>query len=958
MKKYGRLFVSIISSTLALGFCASLNLKKEPVIETKATVDINDYSDCETAHKNGNASTLLSRLRTITEPGTSGSYSALWTTYCSVFVRSDGKIFDYYSNTTNYTPGGSAQGANYSKEGDSYNREHSIPKSWWNQSGNPASGTQGTDPFFVVPTDGYVNNARSAFPFGMVKSTTYTSNNSFCKKGSPIESWGYTGATVFEPNDSLKGDFARMYYYVIAKYEKSYGWTYSEGSSTFSGSASTNFGLTNYAVKLFSAWSALDPVSDWERQVNDGLAAIQGNRNPFIDHPEYANTLWGSNSNYTPYPEETKTLSSISLSNKQTSYEVGDSFVKPTVTAHYDDNSTKDVTSSATFSGYNLNSIGNYTVTASYTEGGVTKTATYSISVTASTKTLSSIAVSNPKTDFKVGNSFSFGGTVTATFSNSSQLDVTDQAEFSGYNLSQEGNQTVTVSYTYGGTTKTATYTINVAASGGGEAGSTDETFSYDDMSNWSVSNTGSASGYILCPDSNSDYSVALMGDIFSDKTITSDVVITINSATYGSGGTPTASTYSVYNSEACTSQVTAAQSGTLPSSNTYTDVVYTVSQENAQSFVDDLAIKITKPGRQIRLKTIRVEFDYETSGSPTPITGITASVKNDKTFYVGETITSSDITVKDSNNKTLTNFDFNSYQFKYSDSTSGGAVLKKYLVVEYEDFSCNVGVNVQRKAYATPTGGSTLEHTGAEFKTAGIASGTSSSYTENQTATVDGVTFNVSGYVYNNTYLSFSTSSSKAPGSVVSTTPYPSGITNVTVNGASPDIQLSTDGNAWVDYGSATTSTTNYYYLKVYYKNTSQSGYVNISSISVTLKASETPENVSNYIMYEDTTNQCVSKLETAMGYFGNLTASGKSTFASSNDYVIKSARERLEAWAANQGKTINYSTGELTNKAGVVQFGVGQDSSSTTIIVIVSAMSIVSLSVLLIIKKKRLHN
>ena len=959
MKNYSKLFVSIISSSLVLGLGASFTHKKEAAVEIQAgTIDINDYSACDAAHTADQAGNLLTALRTITSEGHSASYSALWSTYCSVFVRPDGKIFDYYSDSTNYVPGGSAQGHNYSKEGDSYNREHSIPKSWWNQGkSDPATGTQGTDPFFVVPTDGYVNNIRSAFPFGMVQSATYTSNNGFCKKGSAIQSWGYSG-TVFEPDDSLKGDFARMYYYVIAKYPESYGWTYSEGSSTFSGSTSTNHGLTDYAVKLFSAWSALDPVSDWERQVNDGLAAIQGNRNPFIDHPEYANTLWGSNSNYTPYPEETKTLSSISLSDNQTSYEVGDTFVKPTVTAHYDDNSTRDVTSSATFSGYNLNSVGKYTVTASYTEGGVTKTATYNISVTASTKILSSIAVNNPKTDFKVGNSFTFGGTVTATFSNSSQLDVTDQAEFSGYNLSQEGNQTVTVSYTYGGTTKTATYTINVSAAGGGEAGSTDETFSYDDMSKWSVSNKGSASGYILCPDSNSDYSVALMEDIFSDKTITSDVVITINSATFGSGSVPTASTYSVYNSEACTSQIVTKQSGTLPSSSTYTDVVYTVSQEDAQSFVDDLAIKITKPGRQIRLKTIRVEFDYETSGSPTPITGITASVKNDKTFYVGETITSSDITVRDSNNQILKNFDFDDYQFKYSDSTSGGAVSKKYLVVDYEDFSCNVGVNVQRKAYVTPAGGSTLEHTGAEFKTAGIASGTSSSYKENQTATVDGVTFNVSGYVYNNTYLSFSTSSSKAPGSVANTSPYPSGIANVIINGASPDIQLSTDGDTWVDFASANTNTINYYYLKVYFKNTSQSGYINISSISVTIKASETAENVSNYIMYEDTNNQCVSKLSIAMNYFSNLTSSGKSTFASSDDYVIKSARERLEAWAANQGKTINYSTGELINKSGAIQFGVGQENSSTTIIIIVSAMSIASLSVLLVIKKKRLHN
>lgn len=79
-----------------------------------------------------------------------------------------------------------------------------------------------------------------------------------------------------------------------------------------------------------------------------------------------------------------KTLSSISVSEQKTSYEVGDSFVRPTVTANYSDSSHKDVSTSATFSGYDLSVAGNYTVTVSYTEG-TTKTTTYGIVVTQST---------------------------------------------------------------------------------------------------------------------------------------------------------------------------------------------------------------------------------------------------------------------------------------------------------------------------------------------------------------------------------------------------------------------------------------------------------------------------------------------------------------------------------------------------------------------------------------------
>jgi len=81
------------------------------------------------------------------------------------------------------------------------------------------------------------------------------------------------------------------------------------------------------------------------------------------------------------------------------------------------------------------------------------------------TKTLSSISVSGYTTEFTVGDAFSFGGIVTATYSDSSTANVTYSATFSGYNLSNVGNQTVTVSYTEG-TTKTATYpiTVNYAA--------------------------------------------------------------------------------------------------------------------------------------------------------------------------------------------------------------------------------------------------------------------------------------------------------------------------------------------------------------------------------------------------------------------------------------------------------------------------------------------------------------
>lgn len=139
------------------------------------------------------------------------------------------------------------------------------------------------------------------------------------------------------------------------------------------------------------------------------------------------------------------------------------------------------------------------------------------------------------------------------------------------------------------------------------------QTYSYG-LTGWSLTNFTDKSSYYLIP-SSGDESVATISDIFTDKTISSDVKITINSATYNSGDNPSFSTYAIYSDANCTAAVDATQSGTLPTSKTYTNVIYTVSQADASAFTKDLAIKFTKPGKQIRLKSIKVEFSYSSGG-------------------------------------------------------------------------------------------------------------------------------------------------------------------------------------------------------------------------------------------------------------------------------------------------------------------------------------------------------
>lgn len=209
-------------------------------------------------------------------------YNALLEMYHSSDKREDGKLWDMYSNTTNYVIGGPAENHQYSKEGDGYNREHTVPQSWFNENAPMKS-----DGFHVVPTDGYVNNRRSNYPYGEVGSATYTSNNSWSKLGSCTTS-GYSG-TVFEPNDEYKGDFARIYFYMVTCYENQ--------ATNWSGNVFTKSkypGLTTWQLDMLLRWAAQDPVSKKEIDRNNAVYEHQGNRNPFVDYPGLEQYVWGT----------------------------------------------------------------------------------------------------------------------------------------------------------------------------------------------------------------------------------------------------------------------------------------------------------------------------------------------------------------------------------------------------------------------------------------------------------------------------------------------------------------------------------------------------------------------------------------------------------------------------------------------------------------------------------------
>lgn len=220
---------------------------------------------------------------------TERSYNDLWTDFQKTDKRADGKVWDMYSNSTNFVFGTHQdRGSGGKNEGEYYNREHSWPNSWFGGKVQPMY----TDLFHMYPTDKLVNNKRSNYPFGETKGESYESNNGFSKLGSCTYP-GYTG-TVFEPNDEYKGDFARTYFYMVTCYEEKLpDWykNYAESKPTLDGK--TYPGLSSWQLSMLMKWAKNDPVSEKETNRNNAVYDIQKNRNPFIDYPGLEEYIWG-----------------------------------------------------------------------------------------------------------------------------------------------------------------------------------------------------------------------------------------------------------------------------------------------------------------------------------------------------------------------------------------------------------------------------------------------------------------------------------------------------------------------------------------------------------------------------------------------------------------------------------------------------------------------------------------
>ncbi|MGH2665429.1 endonuclease [Flavobacterium sp.] len=238
----------------------------------------------------GTGYTLKTQLYNKIKGHSDKGYAGLWTTFGTSDrdnqYENDNTIIDIYSENPSgadpyeYTYS-TDQCGTYSVEGNCYNREHIVPQSVFNESAPMVS-----DAHHITPTDGKVNGMRANYPHGKVATATWTSLNG-SKLGSSAVS-GYSG-TVFEPVSEFKGDIARMYFYFATRYENTVaGYSY----AMFNGTSNQVF--TNAFRDMLLAWHAQDPVSAREIARNNAIYVRQGNRNPYIDHPEYVNAIWGT----------------------------------------------------------------------------------------------------------------------------------------------------------------------------------------------------------------------------------------------------------------------------------------------------------------------------------------------------------------------------------------------------------------------------------------------------------------------------------------------------------------------------------------------------------------------------------------------------------------------------------------------------------------------------------------
>ena len=371
----------------------------------------------------------------------------------------------------------------------------------------------------------------------------------------------------------------------------------------------------------------------------------------------------------------------------------------------------------------------------------------------------------------------------------------------------------------------------------------------------------------------------------------------------------------------------------------------------------------------------------YQITVSEPVVTSIIATVE--KSFHPGDIIEAYDITVIDNLGNDVSDyceFECDGYQFTYDDAPSGGETSIKTFVnaISYSNITCSLQVNVSR-----------IEHQNISFLTDTLDRATTgitgNSYTIwNNKVLSNGITYaGMSAGANSSIQLRADASNGNRPGVISTQNVNALDLSNVSVKWNSNtaegrEILIYADTTPYsspnelfgdsikgtyigsIKKGSSTSLDIDGSYQYIGIK--SKTGALYIEEIEISYGSDDSAINVANYIMFEDTNNQCTSKFDVAEGYFTELSTEQKSAFMTSDDYVVSTARARFNAWAAHLGKVIttdaegnyviqNVKYAKLTSNG---QLNLEEDSS-LIILFIICTLGAGSLSAFYLIKKKK---
>ncbi|WP_082574857.1 MULTISPECIES: endonuclease [unclassified Nocardioides] len=260
-----------MTGTTAFALASATTPTPTPTPTPTATATTGPYDGTYYAPAVGKTgSALRTALHGIIDDQTKLSYAGVWDALkvTDADPANSSNVIEFYSGRS--VPKSSNGGGV-----DDWNREHVWPQSHGDFG---TSAGPGTDLHHLRPEDVTVNGTRS--------------NKDFDTGGSVVAQC--TGCASdsdsFEPRDAVKGDVARMAFYMAVRYEGGDGFANLEVNDTVNGSTAFLGRLS-----VLKAWNQADPPDARERQRNDVIyTTYQHNRNPFIDHPEWVAAIWDS----------------------------------------------------------------------------------------------------------------------------------------------------------------------------------------------------------------------------------------------------------------------------------------------------------------------------------------------------------------------------------------------------------------------------------------------------------------------------------------------------------------------------------------------------------------------------------------------------------------------------------------------------------------------------------------